>query len=125
MATAQNVKAAKRLKLKPFELFIRSDFSMATNYNCISYTDDAGRDFLILKTLASNIKLVSLYNESKTCQTVKESGYVRILQAKRYTYFVLLLTKMPVLALPPRTGYWPAFGSDSNFAQIIALKNKA
>ena len=48
---------------------------MATNYNCISYTDDAGRDFLILKTLASNIKLVSLYNESKTCPTVKESGY--------------------------------------------------
>ena len=32
---------------------------MATNHTCISFTDSSGRDFKIIQTAASNIKLRS------------------------------------------------------------------
>ena len=48
---------------------------MATNYKWINYTDSSGRDFEILETNASNIKLVNIFREEGACKTVKESGY--------------------------------------------------
>lgn len=48
---------------------------MATNYKWINYTDSSGRDFGILETNASNIKLVNIFREKGACKTVEESGY--------------------------------------------------
>lgn len=48
---------------------------MATNYRWINYTDSSGRDFEILETNASNIKLVNIFKEDGVCKTVEESGY--------------------------------------------------
>ena len=47
---------------------------MATNYKWINYTDSSGRDFEILETNASNIKLVNIFREEGACKTVKERG---------------------------------------------------
>ncbi|HBV67152.1 MAG TPA: hypothetical protein DEF04_02440 [Clostridiales bacterium] len=44
---------------------------MATNHTCISFTDSAGRDFKIIKTKASNIKLVNL----GTPQKIRDTSY--------------------------------------------------
>lgn len=43
---------------------------MATNHTCIDFTDSAGRDFKIIKTKASNIKLVGFNPPEKIRDTI-------------------------------------------------------
>lgn len=49
---------------------------MATNYTYIDYTDSGtGRNFNIIKTLASNIKLVNLRNTTGEAQRICDTSY--------------------------------------------------
>lgn len=47
---------------------------MATNYTCTNYTGPDRKNYLILKTSASNIRLVSNFKNG-TCDTVRASGF--------------------------------------------------
>ena len=47
---------------------------MASNYTCTNYTGPDRKNYLVLKTSASNIRLVRNFKNG-VCDTVKASGY--------------------------------------------------
>ena len=48
---------------------------MATNHTCSRFTDSKGRDFLVLKTPASNLKLVNLRKEYGNTIKLSDTNY--------------------------------------------------